>query len=314
MNILEITRATLEVAILRKQSGHKYDHGHALVLSGGPGRTGAARMAARGALRIGAGAVTLGVPPAAQLEAAMQLTAIMLQRVPDGAALSEALNDSRINALCLGPALGLGPRAAGLVKAALAAPKVVLDADALTLLSQDAGLRAGLHAGCILTPHMGEFARLAPDLAEAAEAEGQEAKAQATREAAARFGCVVLLKGPETIIATPEGDVRRRRGTQNSATLDDATEDSATEDSATEDSVTEDSATQNRATPWLATAGAGDVLAGLITGLLARGIAPLEAASLAAWMHVEAALLHGPGLIAEDLPDLMPRVLRELGV
>ena len=131
---------------------------------------------------------------------------------------------------------------------------------------------------------MGEFARLAPDLAEAAKAEGEGAKAQATREAAARFGCVILLKGPETIIATPEGEVRRHH------------------------------ATQDRATPWLATAGAGDVLAGLITGLLARGIAPVEAASTAAWIHAEAALLHGPGLIAEDLPDLMPQVLRDLGV
>ncbi|NKX42007.1 NAD(P)H-hydrate dehydratase [Rhodobacteraceae bacterium R_SAG2] len=284
MTISEITRESLDVELLRKQPGHKYDHGHALVLSGGPGQTGAARMAARGALRIGAGAVTLGVPPAAQLEAAMQITAIMLHRVPDCAALSEALTDSRINALCLGPALGLGERAAGLVKAALSAPSVVLDADAITLLSQDAELCDALHENCILTPHMGEFARLAPDLAEAAQAEMQDAKARATREAAARFGCVVLLKGPETIIATPKGELRRH------------------------------SVTQDRATPWLATAGAGDVLAGLITGLLARGIAPLKAASLAAWMHAEAALLHGPGLIAEDLPDLMPQVLRDLGV
>ena len=284
MTISEITRESLDVALLRKQPGHKYDHGHALILSGGPGQTGAARMAARAALRIGAGAVTLGVPPAAQLETAMQVTAIMLQRVPDGAALSEALKDRRINALCLGPALGLGARAAEMVKAALAAPQVVLDADAITLLSQDADLRAALHPGCVLTPHMGEFARLAPDLAQAAKAEGQGAKAQAARDAATRFGCVILLKGPETIIATPEGNLRRHR------------------------------ATQDRATPWLATAGAGDVLAGLITGLLARGIAPVEAATLATWMHAQAALQHGPGLIAEDLPDLMPQVLRDLGV
>lgn len=284
MKISEITRATINVASLRKKPGHKYDHGHALILSGGPGQTGAARMAARGALRVGAGAVTLGVPPAAQLEVAMQVTAIMLQRLPDAAALSEALSDSRINALCLGPALGVDARTADLVKAALAAPNVVLDADALTLLGQDADLRAGLHAGCILTPHMGEFARLAPDLAGAAKADGQGAKAQATQEAAARFGCVVLLKGPETNIATPEGDLRRHR------------------------------ATKDRATPWLATAGAGDVLAGVITGLLARGVAPFEAASTATWLHAEAALSHGPGLIAEDLPDLLPQVLRELGV
>ena len=284
MRISKITRETLDVTLLCKKPGHKYEHGHALVLSGGPGRTGAARLAARGALRIGAGAVTIGVSPAAQLEVAMQVTAIMLQRITDGAALIDALKDSRINALCLGPGLGLGARAAELVKAALAAPKVVLDADALSLLAQDTDLRAGLHRGCILTPHMGEFARLAPDLADAAQGEGQDAKAQATQVEAARFGCVVLLKGPETIIATPEGEVRRHR------------------------------ATHDRATPWLATAGAGDVLAGFITGLIARGVAPVEAASLATWLHAEAALTHGSGLIAEDLPDLMPQVLRQLNV
>lgn len=284
MRISKITRETLDVTLLCKMPGHKYEHGHALVLSGGPGRTGAARLAARGALRIGAGAVTIGVPPAAQLEVAMQVTAIMLQRISDGEALIEALKDSRINALCVGPGLGLGARAAELVKTALAAPKVVLDADALSLLAKDADLRAGLHKGCILTPHMGEFARLAPDLADAARGEGQDAKAQATQVAAARFGCVVLLKGPETIIATPEGEVRRHR------------------------------ATHDRATPWLATAGAGDVLAGFITGLIAREVAPVEAASLASWLHAEAALTHGPGLIAEDLPDLLPQVLRHLNV
>lgn len=284
MRISEITRETLDVTLLSKKQGHKYEHGHALVLSGGPGRTGAARLAARGALRIGAGAVTIGVPPAAQLEVAMQVTAIMLQRISDGAALIDALQDSRINALCLGPGLGLGARAAELVNTALAAPKVVLDADALSLLAQDADLRAGLHRGCILTPHMGEFARLAPDLAGAAQGKGQDAKAQATQVAAARFGCVVLLKGPETIIATPEGEVRRHR------------------------------ATHDRATPWLATAGAGDVLAGFITGLIARGVAPVEAPSLAIWLHAEAALTHGPGLIAEDLPELLPQVLRDLNV
>lgn len=284
MQISQITRDTLDVTLLGKKPGHKYDHGHALVLSGGPGKTGAARMAARGALRIGAGAVTLGVPPAAQLEVAVQVTAIMLERIPDGAALADVLKDNRISALCLGPALGLGARAAGLVKAALAAPSVVLDADALTLMSQDTEICAGLHPRCILTPHMGEFARLAPDLAEAAKAERPSAKAWAAREAAARFGCVVLLKGPETVIATPEGHVRRH------------------------------CATHDRATPWLATAGAGDVLAGFITGLLARGIEPLEAASLATWLHAEAALTHGPGLIAEDLPDLLPQVLRALNV
>lgn len=282
MTIMDITRESLPLSQLAKGQGHKYDHGHALVLSGGPGRTGAARMAARGALRIGAGAVTLGVPPAAQLEVAMQITAVMLTRVPDGEALSDLLDGGRFAALCLGPGLGLDDTAAALVAAALAAPRVVLDADALTLLSQDASLQARLHEGCVLTPHAGEFARLAPDLAEAAQAEAPDAKAEATRAAAERFGCTVLLKGAETCIATPDGEVMRHR------------------------------AAGARAAPWLATAGAGDVLAGFITGLLAREIAPPQAAALATWLHVEAARRHGPGLIAEDLPELLPSVLREV--
>ncbi|MEX3314971.1 NAD(P)H-hydrate dehydratase [Sulfitobacter sp. PS-8MA] len=285
MDITEITRQTLDLRPLRKGPGHKYDHGHALVLSGGAGRSGAARMAARGALRIGAGAVTLGVPPAAQLEVAMQVTAVMLQRVPDGAALTEALKDRRISALCLGPGLGLGDRAYSMVAAALAAPRLVLDADAITILAKDDALRAKLHPGAVLTPHGGEFARLAPDLAEMAKDDRADAKAEAAERAAARLNCVLLLKGPETVIAAPDGRTLRHR------------------------------ATEDRATPWLATAGAGDVLSGFITGLLARGIAPPpEAAALATYLHAEAARAHGPGLIAEDLPELLPQVLRQLGI
>lgn len=282
MMVTEITRKSLCLADLAKGQGHKYDHGHALVLSGGPGRTGAARLAARGALRIGAGAVTLAVPPAAQLEVAVQVTAVMLRRASDGPALTALLDQGRFTALCAGPGLGLDDRAAEVVAAALQAPRLVLDADALTLLGREASLRNGLHAGCVLTPHGGEFERIAPDLAKAARDDAPDAKARATRDAAQRFGCSVLLKGAETCIATPEGTVLRHR------------------------------AVGERAAPWLATAGAGDVLAGFITGLMARGIAPPEAAALATWLHVETARRHGPGLIAEDLPELLPALLREL--
>jgi len=284
MDIFEITQDSLDLTLLNKGQGHKYDHGHALVLTGGAGRTGAARMAARGALRIGAGAVTLGVPPSAQLEVAMQVTAVMLQRVEDGAALSKLLEDDRLSAVCLGPGLGVTDRGAELVGAALAADRVLLDADALTLIANDDSLRAKLHAGCVLTPHGGEFARLAPDLAEMAKEDRPDAKAEAAKAAAARLGAVVLLKGPETVIAAPDGEVTRHR------------------------------ATEDRATPWLATAGAGDVLSGFITGLLARGIAPMQAAALATFLHAEVARQHGPGLIAEDLPEMLPQVLRQLGV
>ncbi len=269
--------------------GHKYTHGHALVLSGGAGHTGAARLAARGALRIGAGLVTLGVPGAAQMEVAAQVTAVMLRRVDSAEALAEALADERINALCLGPGLGV-ERARPLALAALAAKRgTVLDADALTAFRGDPEtLFAALHRNCVLTPHGGEFARLFPDIAGklAAPAVSGPAysKVDATREAAARAGCVVLHKGADTVIADPSG-----RAAINSAHYD-------------------------RAAPWLATAGSGDVLAGFIAGLLARGFEAMQAAETAAFCHVECARSFGAGLIAEDLPEELPRVLRGLGI
>ncbi|WP_108484314.1 NAD(P)H-hydrate dehydratase [Oceaniglobus ichthyenteri] len=271
-----------------KQAGHKFDHGHALVLTGGAGRTGAARLAARGTQRVGAGLVTLGVPPAAQFEVAAQITSAMLIRVGDDAALSEILNDRRINALCLGPGLGLNARATDLIGAALqGARATVLDADALTLLARDEGMRGKLHDACVLTPHAGEFARLFPDLADALTGTPQTgpavSKVDVTRRAARRANCVVLFKGPDTVIAAPDG-----RAAIHAAVYE-------------------------RAAPWLATAGAGDVLAGLIAGLLARGLSPFEAACSAAWLHVQCALNFGPGLIAEDLPETLPTVLRDLG-
>ncbi len=277
---------------LRKPAGHKFDHGHALVLSGGAGHTGAARLAARGALRVGAGLVTLGVPPAAQLEVAAQITAIMLERITDADALAAKLDDDRVNALCLGPGLGLGERAAGLVDAALdfgqlhVSWSAVFDADALTLIASDPSRMAALNEACVLTPHGGEFARLFPDIADryaAAPTHGPAySKVDATRDAARHCGAVVLFKGPDTVIAHPDG-----RANVHAAVYD-------------------------RQAPWLATAGAGDVLAGFITGLLARGFDPMTAASVAAWLHVECARAFGPGLIAEDLPETLPQVLRGL--
>jgi hydroxyethylthiazole kinase-like uncharacterized protein yjeF len=283
---------------------HKYSHGHALILSGPSGRGGAARLAARGALRIGAGVVTVGCPPEAIPENAARLDAVMLRGVVDGLALEETLADPRINALCVGPGLGLDargrevvavalesrgePRPTGDVGRGLPRRSVVLDADALTILSQTPDLFAALHEGCVLTPHAGEFARLFPDIAEKLAAPATKgpaySKIDATREAAKRAGCVVLYKGPDTVIADPTG-----RAAINSAHYD-------------------------RAAPWLATAGSGDVLAGFITGLLARGFSPFDAACTGAWLHVECALSFGPGLIAEDLPEELPKVFRALGV
>ena len=327
--------APLIARLAKREDQHKYAHGHALVLSGGPGMGGAARLAARGALRIGAGLVTIGCPPQALAENAARLDAVTLRPLEDGGALADVLADRRITALCLGPGLGTGAREAGLVAVALGLPvpgltrdpdsaglygrpvgpgsrqggapvsralplplvgrgegwgarSMVLDADALTILSQHPELFAALHKGCVLTPHAGEFARLFPDiaakLAEPATKGPAFSKVDAAREAAARAGCVVLYKGPDTVIADPSG-----RCAINSAHYD-------------------------RATPWLATAGSGDVLAGFITGLLARGFDPFDAACTAAWLHVEVARRFGPGLIAEDLPEQLPAVFRSLGL
>lgn len=305
-------------ARLRKAGGHKFDHGAVLVLSGGVGRGGAARLAARAALRVGAGLVTLGCPPAALIENAAQLNAIMLARIKDGAALGDLLEeDSRFNALALGPGLGTDARAAGLVRVTLEARRpCVLDADALTLIARDIDLKARLHDGCVLTPHGGEFARLVPQIAarldqpKAPDADQRVSsndatdpaavhgtgkaqtlqhgafysKVDAVRDAAGELGCTVLFKGPDTVVADPFG----------AAVLCHARYD--------------------RAAPWLATAGAGDTLTGIITGMLARRMRGFESAELAAHLHQDCALSFGPGLIAEDIPDEIPSVLRRWGL
>lgn len=274
-------------ARLMKRRGHKYGYGHALILGGGVGKGGAARMAARGALRIGAGLVTLAVPEAALPENAAQLDAVMLTRMNDVRDLSEILADDRLNALCLGPGLGHGGGTRALVHAALEVERpVVLDADAMTSFEDDPEeLFDVLHLGAVLTPHMGEFARLFPDLAaplkDSPEAGPAYSRLDAARLAAERAGCVILLKGPDTIIASPE-------------------------------TAAIHGALYDRAAPWLATAGAGDTLAGFIAGLLARTGEAFFSATAATWLHAECARDFGPGLIAEDLPERLPRVLARL--
>lgn len=293
--------ASASAADLAKGAGHKFDHGHALIVSGDHGRAGAARLAARAALRVGAGLVTIASPLGAMAETAARLDAVMLREMAGADALAALLADRRITALCLGPGMGLGAQQAALIEVALgrgatapghAAPDmrrgIVLDADALTLMAGDAVLFAALHDACVLTPHAGEFARLFPDLAAklaAPTAHGTAfSKLDATRAAAARAGCVVLYKGADTVIAAPDG-----RAAIHAAVFE-------------------------RAAPWLATAGAGDVLSGLITGLLARGFRGFEAACTAAWLHAECARSFGPGLIAEDLAEELPKVFRQMAL
>ncbi len=280
---------------LRVPGAHKYQRGHVLVLSGGHGKGGAARLAARAALRSGAGLVTLGAPPEAMLENACQLTAIMLREVGTAEALAATLEDARFSSVCLGPGLGVGPVTRAMVAAALAPgdpdqwpPRaVVLDADALTSFAEapDALFRQ-CHDRTVLTPHEGEFARLFPDLDQRARHDRRLSKVDVARLAAQRSGAIVLLKGAATVIAHPGG----------AAAIHPALYD--------------------RKAPWLATAGAGDVLAGIIAGLLAPQLvqAPMRAVEMAAWLHVEAARRFGAGLIAEDLPETLPQVYRDLGL
>lgn len=268
--------------MLQKSSSgqsHKYNHGHALIVAGGPGHGGAARLSARAALRIGAGLVTLAPPPDAMRDHIGPPDALMRRPVQDITDLSAVLSDKRINAVCLGPGCGVDRAAALLPELVASGRPCVLDADALTALVACKTAFEGLHDRIVLTPHMGEFARLFPDLAERLTGPAYS-KLDAARDAAALSGAVVLLKGPDTVIAAPNSQ----------AVIHSAFD-----------------------VPWLATAGAGDVLAGIISGLLARGITPLDAAGLGTLIHAGAARLFGPGLIADDLPDLFPRVLRDMG-
>lgn len=297
-------------ALAKYAPGHKFDHGACLVIAGEAGQGGAARLAARAALRVGAGLVTLGAPAAALSEHVGPPDALMRRPLDGDDELTALLRDTRFRAVAIGPGCGIA-RAGRLVDAVLSdARSVVLDADALTGLAKR-GLD-GLHPACVLTPHMGEFARLFPDLAsrmsqpEPPEWSNQPArkvadmialqhwrqaladqrgplysKLDAVRDAAARSGAVVLLKGPDTVIAAPDGQARIHSAYD---------------------------------VPWLATAGAGDVLAGIIAGLLARGLPPLDAAATGAFLHAQAARRFGPGLIADDLPDQLPGVFRDLGL
>jgi ADP-dependent NAD(P)H-hydrate dehydratase / NAD(P)H-hydrate epimerase len=277
--------------------GHKYTRGHAIVVSGPAESTGAARMGARAALRVGAGLVTLVGSASATAINATHTTAVMVRAVASDAALADVLTDERRNAALIGPGAGVGAATAGTVLTVLgSAAGAVLDADALTSFTLDgaeapvkaAGLgfvvraepdptaRAlfdtikGRKGATVLTPHEGEFKRLFGDL--------PGSKLDRARQAAATSGAVVILKGPDTVIAAPDGRA----------------------------------AINDNAPPWLATAGSGDVLAGLVTGLLAQRMPAFEAACAAVWLHGKCANAFGVGLIAEDLPEALPQVLREL--
>ncbi len=254
-----------------KPDGSKYDRGHAVVFGGPIHSTGAARMAARAALRVGAGLVSVACSPASLTVYATALQAVMTKPIKDADAFAELINDPRITSVLIGPAAGINDHTRACVLAALAAKKAcVLDADALTVFKDDpVALFEAIASPVVLTPHEGEFARIFWPVT--------DREADAAR-AAKLSSAVVLLKGRDTVIASPDGGMIVNRD----------------------------------APPQLATAGSGDVLAGLITGLMAQGMDALHAAAAGAWMHAEAARRFGPGLIAEDLETQIPAVLKAI--
>lgn len=251
---------------------HKYARGHCVVVSGPAHATGAARMAARGALRVGAGLVSVAAEGEAVGTNAAHLTAIMVKPFKSANGLAKLLSDKRLNAVAIGPGLGVSKATQRLVKAVLeSGAAAVLDADALTAF-HDAPktLFAKIKHPAVMTPHAGEFERLFPRLLGKAKS-----KIDAARRAAAASHAVVVLKGNDTVIAAPDGTA----------------------------------AINTNAPATLATAGAGDVLTGFIAGLLAQGMPAFEAACAAVWLHGDAAGRFGPGLIAEDLPEILPESL-----
>jgi ADP-dependent NAD(P)H-hydrate dehydratase / NAD(P)H-hydrate epimerase len=253
--------------MLREPRGdaHKYDRGSVLCFSGPRHRTGAIRLSAKAALRMGAGVVTIVGEAAALDEHAAHCCSIMLRE--------EAEWTPRVTAALIGPAAGVGEATRDTVLAILAQHVgTVLDADALTVFAEAPDdLFDALHDKVVLTPHAGEFARLFPDIS-------LDDPAMAAREAADKAGCAVLLKGAVTQIADSSG--RWAMNTHSS--------------------------------PWLATAGSGDVLAGMIAGLLAQGADAFDAAAMAAWMHGDIALRAGAGLTADDMEGILPIVFENL--
>jgi hydroxyethylthiazole kinase-like uncharacterized protein yjeF len=256
-----------------ERDSYKGKRGHLMVVSGGPSHTGAARLCARGGLRVGAGLVTMLSPPSAVLVNAANLEAVMLTAFKGHDELGEIAAKAQV--VVIGPAAGVGEAThANFLALSKIDAALVVDADALTSFKDDtATLFAALTERDVMTPHPGEFERVFPGLLKSAAS-----RIEAARKAAEQAGAVVLLKGADTVIAAPDG-----RAVVNT-----------------------------KSAPWLATAGSGDVQAGLIGGLMAQGMDSFDAACCGAWMHGSAGVAFGPGLISEDLPELIPPLLATL--
>lgn len=263
----------------KADDSHKYDHGHVVIL-GSRRLTGAGCLAAMGALRMGAGLCTVAAPSETANIYRISSPSLMVEMCEEVARFRDHIQDTRRNVAVVGPGAGLD-NIGGLKKAVLDAVQAqpqkvcVLDADALSVFADNVEvLRRVTHENCVLTPHEGEFARLFPEYSEGSRLE----RAQA---AAVKANAIVVLKGHETVIASPQGGC----------------------------------VVNTNATGWLATAGSGDVLAGMIAGLAARnlkGLSLFGAVCAAVWMHGEAASRFGAGLISEDIPAQLPDLMAEM--
>lgn len=256
---------------VRDATAHKYRFGHAMVIGGGAMSSGAARLAAHAALRVGAGLVSVMCAPESAPLYAEGMPTLMTKAFSSPQDLTDRLGDERLNAWLIGPGAGLTDETlASVLQLAASGRAVVMDADALTMLARSGHpLAQVLHGRCVLTPHEGEFQRLFP---------GTGDRLSRARAAAAASGATIVLKGADTIVAAPDGRA----------------------------------VIADRAPASLAAAGTGDVLAGIILGLLAQGMDGHAAASAAIWLHARAAEACGDRLIAQDIPPRLPAVLSEL--
>ncbi len=249
---------------------NKYTRGHTTIIGGYP-MTGAAKLSALAAARIGSGLTTILSPQVAFGIYANVLTSIMVKPFDDARTFNQLIEDKRISSFLIGPGAGVNDETRAHTLQLLASNRpVVLDADAMTVFRGNSALLFNnLHANCVITPHEGEFKRLFALTSN---------RVFSAQQAALDCGAVVVLKGNKTVIAAPDGRT----------------------------------VINENAPPTLATGGSGDVLAGMIAGLIAQGMSSFDAACAAVWMHAEAARLFGLGLIAEDLPLLLPQVLTNL--
>lgn len=253
---------------------HKYNKGHAIVVSGDYIHTGACRLAAMAALRAGAGLVSVSSPDDALMVHASHLTSVMIRRREE---IVTDLKNHRLNVWCIGPAAGLTKQTRDDVLSILKAGKnTVLDADALTVFEDDPrilyeAIKENSGRECVLTPHAGEFSRIFPYLKKLD-------KITAAQNAAKLSGAVIIYKGADTVVASPEGQV----------------------------------VISANAPATLATAGSGDVLSGIITGLMAQNMNAFDAACASVWLHAQCANEYGRGMISEDMEKLIPVVLKAL--